>query len=485
MTENVKVVCRIRPLVSYETEQQCSSITSTLSSTALRVNLSPDQYVDYNFHWVLPENATQSDVFESSELPLLLDKFLNGFSTAVLAYGQTSSGKTHTLFSPPFSSFFDIPSSDLGIVYRSLKHVFSQLSLGSSLSATFVEIYNDHVFDLLNDLKPLQLRFNSKSNCFFPIGALVCECSNLDDCHLLVQEGLSNRSVKAHSLNRDSSRSHALLTFTLKNGGKIMFADLAGSEKIKKTQSTGQILTESRFINKSLHHLGNVIHARSRESAHVGYRDCKLTSLLMDAFTGDSSVLLIGTVSPASLHKDETLSTLNYCTIAKKIKNKPVRRDTESMEINRLRSEVLTLKNRLALYENPDSSLSSLSSYVSHNKVSSFSREPSAALSISSSEESSFTPSDNEALRQQLDSMTEAVRIEKNKAMIALSELKSTVARNSRCSSHNNQKTEKDVESLRRANQHLRKTVVELQKREESYQRQLEALLERDLSDVL
>ena len=154
---------------------------------------------------------------------------------------------------------------------------------------------------------------------------------------------MKNRHQGSHELNKDSSRSHSLLTVYLisetrnsadghifKKYGKITFVDLAGSERLKETKSTGdQMMKETGNINKSLFTLGKVISMLSSpekkiNQAYIQYRDSKLTMLLMDSLGGTSKALMIACLSPSITYAEETLSTLNYACRAMNIKNKPV-----------------------------------------------------------------------------------------------------------------------------------------------------------------
>jgi kinesin family member 5 len=64
----------------------------------------------------------------------------------------------------------------------------------------------------------------------------------------IMRAGSKNRSIAATRMNDKSSRSHSIFILTVyqkntKNDsakvGKVYFCDLAGSEKIGKTQATG------------------------------------------------------------------------------------------------------------------------------------------------------------------------------------------------------------------------------------------------------
>jgi hypothetical protein len=73
-----------------------------------------------------------------------------------------------------------------------------------------------------------------------------------------LHEGIKNRHSGSHELNKDSSRSHSVLTvylisenkseqdnLTYKRYGKISFVDLAGSERLKESHSEGLMVKET------------------------------------------------------------------------------------------------------------------------------------------------------------------------------------------------------------------------------------------------
>lgn len=208
------------------------------------------------------------------------------------------------------------------------------------VKASFLEIYNEQLRDLLNPASGiLHARWNAK-NGFFVEDLMVVECTSIQDLIAVMHEGIKNRHSGSHELNKDSSRSHSILTVYLisetenkednhifKKYGKISFVDLAGSERLKESQSEGTMAKETGQINKSLFTLGKVISMLSSKVSnekYIPFRDSKLTMLLQDSLGGTSRALMIACVSPSEAYADETISTLNYATRTMNIKNKPI-----------------------------------------------------------------------------------------------------------------------------------------------------------------
>mgnify|MGYP003387264950 CR=1 FL=1 len=131
-----------------------------------------------------------------------------------------------------------------------------------------------------------------------------------EDAKRILNLGHQNRHVGATNMNRESSRSHAVFLLSIKSTAlnaenntkrsvtsKFSLIDLAGSERHKDTNASGERLKEASQINKSLSTLGNVIKSLADRSTlavsssnYIPYRDSKLTFLLRDSLGGNSKV---------------------------------------------------------------------------------------------------------------------------------------------------------------------------------------------------
>ena len=122
----------------------------------------------------------------------------------------------------------------------------------------------------------------------------------------LINAGLKFRKVGNQKMNQLSSRSHTIFTVYVTQkissteylSSTLSLIDLAGSERVKKTNSVDIRLDEAKFINTSLSSLGNVISALAENNSDkfVPYRSSKLTRILKDSLTGRSKISVICTL---------------------------------------------------------------------------------------------------------------------------------------------------------------------------------------------
>ena len=212
-------------------------------------------------------------------------------------------------------------------------------------------------------MKALPIREN-KIYGIFVEGLAEYIVENENDCFILLAKGDLNRIVRQTKLNHHSSRSHTIFQMLIekdtvnKRGvlkkGKINFCDLAGSEKYDKDNTMTQVhIKEMTQINKSLTCLGKVIHELGRKnSAHVPYRDSKLTRLLQDSLGLTTRTILIATISPSAYCIEETINTLKFANRAKEIMVKAKKNEISALNdelVMKLQREIQHLKGLLNL----------------------------------------------------------------------------------------------------------------------------------------
>eukprot|EP00604_Paraphysomonas_vestita_P002960 CAMPEP_0174820936 /NCGR_PEP_ID=MMETSP1107-20130205/5093_1 /TAXON_ID=36770 /ORGANISM="Paraphysomonas vestita, Strain GFlagA" /LENGTH=547 /DNA_ID=CAMNT_0016037257 /DNA_START=607 /DNA_END=2250 /DNA_ORIENTATION=+ len=314
---NIRVICRVRPILDVERRSgEGVDATEILSDEDIIIHRDQSTKNKFEFDRVLPPGTPQEAVFEAVQ-PLIIS-VLDGYNVCIFAYGQTGSGKTFTM---------EGYGSDIGVSPRAIDELFRIID-GSvedwSYSVTFssLEIYNESIRDLLDSSgarDKLDVRQTPEGNSV--PGLTEIQVTQSSQVLELMRQSQTNRAVGAHDMNEHSSRSHSILTLTcrgrnLRDGsttyGKLHLIDLAGSERVGKTDATGERLKEAQNINRSLSALGDVINSLGKKSTHIPYRNSKLTFLLQDSLGGNSKVLMFVNISPAVYNVGESICSLGF-----------------------------------------------------------------------------------------------------------------------------------------------------------------------------
>ncbi|XP_062839882.1 kinesin-like protein KIF15 isoform X2 [Anolis carolinensis] len=367
----IKVYVRVRP-PSEETAHvngDRSMCLSVLSTNTIRLHSKPEPKI-FTFDHVADVNTTQESVF-SSVAKNIVESCMNGYNGTIFAYGQTGSGKTFTMMGPPDSDNFT--HNLRGVIPRSFEYLFfliehekEKAGTGKSFlcKCSFIEIYNEQIFDLLDSASAGLFLREHITKGVFVVGAVEQVLTSAAEAYQVLTMGWRNRRVASTSMNRESSRSHAVFTIIIESieknneitnirSSQLNLVDLAGSERQKDTHAEGARLKEAGNINRSLSCLGQVITALvdvgNGKQRHICYRDSRLTFLLRDSLGGNAKTSIIANVHPGSRCFGETLSTLNFAQRAKLIKNKAVINEDTQGNVRQLQSEVKKLKEQLAL----------------------------------------------------------------------------------------------------------------------------------------
>ncbi|GFO42049.1 kinesin-like protein, partial [Plakobranchus ocellatus] len=382
--QNIQVAVRCRPVNSIEKKQGSCSILQcdrVKKEVCVKERHGVNPYTKtYSFDHVFPPDSEQIDVYKAVVKPVV-EEVLTGYNCTIFAYGQTGTGKTFTMegerCSDSTATWENDPLS--GIIPRALHQIFEDLQkqpdIEFSVRVSFLELYNEELFDLLgSSIDPLRLRIyedNTKKGSVIISGLEEVVVRSKGEVFEILQRGTSKRQTAATLMNAVSSRSHSVFSVTihikentvdgeeLLKTGKLYLVDLAGSENIGRSGAVDKRAREAGNINQSLLTLGRVITALVEHAPHIPYRESKLTRLLQDSLGGRTKTSIIATISPASVNLEETLSTLDYAFRAKNITNRPEvnQKLTKkallkefSEEIERLRRDLQACREKNGIY---------------------------------------------------------------------------------------------------------------------------------------
>lgn len=428
----VKVVVRVRPPLQagepgFELiPQRFRSATCHVTTpSSLAVDASGGRKV-FVFDRVFGPDVDQEGIFEY--MADSVNSFVQGYNVSILAYGQSGAGKSYTMGTtgPRDQADADV----MGIIPRAAALLFEKLEGSSNrasssgirvpsrlsgiqnlsaksssnknwqLKATYVEIYNEHLRDLLlpenislGERPQVNIR-EDRDGRILLTGLTQTSINSVDDLLSALNFGSAIRQTDATAVNAKSSRSHAVFSLNLVQkksspmptatrekrrsvpiemmsgssndswitvDSKLHFVDLAGSERLKNTGAQGERAKEGISINAGLASLGKVISQLSARSqgGYVSYRDSRLTRLLQDSLGGNAITYMIACVNPAEFHLSETLNTVQYAQRARAIQVKPqiqqVHDDSDKQAaIERLRAEVQFLRDQIRISERTD-----------------------------------------------------------------------------------------------------------------------------------
>lgn len=372
MSDSVTVGVRIRPLNDRELASNDNYLAWTATEQEITRRESKgkkgDQATRYPFHSfcydsVFQQHSTNEMVYNDLAAPVV-HAALGGFNATIFAYGQTSSGKTHSMLGS---------DADPGITPRAIRHVLQTVKDSRTRSylvrAVYVEIYNDKIRDLLNpSAGDLAVREDKAGRVFVDAHEVLVESPQ--DAMAVLEKGQSARHVGETQMNSRSSRSHTVFTLQIESkavegldasfrASSLNLVDLAGSERLKSTGAEGTRAKEGSHINQSLLVLGQIINKLSAAGTdasklgHLPYRNSKLTRLLRPALGGNARLAVLCAMTPAAAHVEETISTLKFAERAKKVTTNATRNEVVDYraKYKEASTEVTVLRERMAIIQ--------------------------------------------------------------------------------------------------------------------------------------
>ncbi|XP_024294621.1 centromere-associated protein E isoform X4 [Oncorhynchus tshawytscha] len=362
----VKVCVRVRPLIEREetAAESAESVKFYWKTDKKTIHQVDDGNLTKNFSFdrVFSAEETTLQLYQELAKPLVVST-VEGYNGTIFAYGQTSSGKTFTMMGSSLTP---------GVIPLAMEDVFHTIKNCPKkeflLRVSYLEIYNETVTDLLCDSwkrKPLEIREGNNKNVY--VADLTEELVTSPEQALAwIRKGEKNRHYGKTKMNQRSSRSHTIFRMILESRDRgdsasgensdcaiivshLNLVDLAGTERASQTGAEGTRFKEGCNINRSLFTLGQVIKKLSDETqkGFTNYRDSKLTRILQNSLGGNAKTVIICTITPVTL--EETLSTLQFASAAKNMKNDPhvTEVSDDGALLRRYRNEIVELKRRL------------------------------------------------------------------------------------------------------------------------------------------
>ncbi|RHZ23674.1 hypothetical protein DYB31_009026 [Aphanomyces astaci] len=280
---NVRVFARTRPFLPSDGTGAVSALACDGDLQCVTLKRDKETHA-FTFDRVFAPVSGQDAVFE--EVSEFVQSAIDGYQVCLFSYGQTGSGKTHTVRRPCMQGSGN--GHMRGIIPRSIEKIMAEVTKSEAqgwryvMHASFLEIYNETVRDLLADKadKKLVLKMDPKNgqNAVMVQDLTLVTIDSLHQVEGLMEKAARVRSVACTDMNAQSSRSHSVFSLHLRGvndaqgtvlEGKLNLVDLAGSERLSRSGATGSRLKETQAINKSLSCLTDVFAAIGNKSPHV------------------------------------------------------------------------------------------------------------------------------------------------------------------------------------------------------------------------
>ncbi|KAH9647004.1 kinesin-like protein KIN-10C [Citrus sinensis] len=302
ISKKARVIAKIRGFADLEAESAnwvCIQKPNGEDSDSVTVSFGeqPSSRKEcYKLDYCYEQNEGNGIIFAREVKPLISEVF-NGINATIVACGAKGSGKTRVI-----QGSYEEP----GLAALAVDEILSiSEKMGKSITISFYEIFQDHVYDLLDPkqqevqiLENGQGKIQLKGLSQVPVKS-ISEFQKLyismHNSRKLVQKitmDLPRRSHKGLIVNV-SPVSNFLPT------GKMNFVDLAGYQDIRRKSTEGSIFVENTKVNKSIYTLFNVVYALNANESHVPYRESKLTRMLQESLGCKSKILMLTCLSPS------------------------------------------------------------------------------------------------------------------------------------------------------------------------------------------
>lgn len=310
--EDTSVIVRKRPIGNIQDFSHVNANTLTIQHDRISYDMMDYKtFHSFKFDRIVDVDQTNNEIFEENIHKYVVHS-LKGGSSTLIAYGQTGTGKTHTML-----------EANTGIIYQSIEYALSQ---GRTGNISFFELYLGRISDCLNNNKSITLL--EKDGVVYASEMNQIPYRTMEEANQIICDGLMKRKSAKLNENTNSSRSHAVIFIDfnqnivvptisnlkkLHSGSCMIFMDLAGSERgVDRIFDDKKLNSEGSEINKSLLALKECIRGIKYKSVYLPFRHSKLTLILKNSLIGNSKTLLIATIHTTQKNLNHTLNTLRY-----------------------------------------------------------------------------------------------------------------------------------------------------------------------------
>ncbi|CAD8146595.1 unnamed protein product [Paramecium pentaurelia] len=312
LLDNIKVAIRIRPFNKRELETSDKCTLKVIDQETL-VAIPPVEAETkqgkktYKFNWIFDKIASQKDIFEKT-LEYQVLSLLDGINVTLFSYGASGTGKTHTLMKL---------NEDYGLLIRALNQIFQTIHNKKrkiQIKFSYLEFQQEQLYDLLNNTNSnLDIRDDVEKGVIIN-GMREIDIASTQEVINLIQYGKRQKSTKQHEILIFTNYIQDIIGQNNEiQVSKFIVADLAWFDKSGQKSASLQVLNDcisllSEAQNKKI-------------QPFIPYRNSKLTKILKDSFGGNSKTLIIGCISPSIMNYEESIQTLEYCSLATGIYN--------------------------------------------------------------------------------------------------------------------------------------------------------------------
>jgi len=349
--ENINVYIRLKPS---ENQNESHFTYDTKKITDSKTN------EIYSFAHIISPSETNEEIFTkliNQNIPSLF----KGINITLFLYGQTTSGKTHTMKGGD-------PITNEGLIHLCLKEIFNMINNSennitkSVIKISYCEIYNENINDLIDTSKKnLELKESPKGAYINNLS--VHTVTNYEKAIEVLNKSENSKNASNDKLNKANNIFKVNIEFNInekKYISRLNLVELSGSENILKPCGN---------INKGIIAFNNVINKLSQNNnkVFVNYKDSKLTKILQSSFNSNTKIYFICTIIDDNEHYTENLNTIKFGIKAKSIKISVKPNEINNNKKNNSK-ENQALRNKIKLLEKIIHDKKSMKENKSNNK---------------------------------------------------------------------------------------------------------------------